>query len=178
MGFPNLKVAVNLSEKQLRQQNFVEVVRNAIKNCDYDPHLLELELTETAILDEKIISIIKEFKLMGISLAVDDFGTGYSGLSYLKRFAIDKLKIDQSFVRDIPGNNDSIAIVSAILAMSKELKVITLAEGVETEEQLKFLQTKGCDYIQGYYFSKPLDSANFTQYLLINQTLHQKDLTA
>jgi diguanylate cyclase (GGDEF)-like protein len=166
MGFTGLKVAVNVSGKQLTNDNFINTIKDALMVTEFDPKYLELEITETAILDEKITTIIKEFTNMGIGLAVDDFGTGYSGLSYLKRFSIDKLKIDQSFVRDIPGNNDSITIVSAILAMARELNVKSLAEGVETEEQLRFLQSKGCDYIQGYYFSKPLEASYFTQLLL------------
>ncbi|VVC75900.1 Phytochrome-like protein cph2 [Aquicella siphonis] len=166
MGFTGLKVAVNVSGKQLTHGNFIETIKGALAVTEFDPRYLELEITETAILDENITSIIKEFTKMGLGLAVDDFGTGYSGLSYLKRFSIDKLKIDQSFVRDIPASNDSITIVSAILAMARELNVKSLAEGVETEEQLRFLQSKGCDYIQGYYFSKPLEASYFTQLLL------------
>jgi diguanylate cyclase (GGDEF)-like protein len=166
MGFTGLKVAVNVSGKQLTSDNFIETVLDALKVTEFDARYLELEITETAILDEKITRIINGFTRLGIGLAVDDFGTGYSGLSYLKRFSIDKLKIDQSFVRDIPGSNDSITIVSAILAMAKEMNVKSLAEGVETEEQLRFLQSKGCDYIQGYYFSKPLEASYFTQLLL------------
>lgn len=166
MGFTGLKVAVNVAGKQLTHGNFIETIQDAIAVTEFDPRYLELEITETAILDENITSIIKEFTNMGIGLAVDDFGTGYSGLSYLKRFSIDKLKIDQSFVRDIPESNDSITIVSAILAMARELNVKSLAEGVETEEQLAFLQSKGCDYIQGYFFSKPLEASYFTQLLL------------
>jgi diguanylate cyclase (GGDEF)-like protein len=166
MGFTGLKVAVNVAGKQLTHDNFIETINNALAITEFDPRYLELEITETAILDENILAIIKEFTKMGIGLAVDDFGTGYSGLSYLKRFSIDKLKIDQSFVRDIPSNNDSVTIVSAILAMAKELNVKSLAEGVETEDQLRFLQSKGCDYIQGYYFSKPLEASYFTQLLL------------
>jgi diguanylate cyclase (GGDEF)-like protein len=165
MGYSTLKVAVNLSAKQLRQENIIAVIERILKDTNFNPKLLELEITETAILDESVIHIIQEFKRMGMDLAVDDFGTGYSGLSYLKRFSIDKLKIDQSFIRDIPGNNDSITIVSAIIAMAKELKVRTLAEGVETIEQLQFLTGKECDYIQGYYFSKPLETKLFTQLL-------------
>jgi diguanylate cyclase (GGDEF)-like protein len=165
-GFTKLKVAVNLSEKQLRQENLIEVIKRVLTATKFDPRFLELEITETAILDESVTKVIKEFTSLGISLAVDDFGTGYSGLSYLKRFTVDKLKIDQSFIRDIPDNNDSITIVSAIIAMAKELKIHTLAEGVETEAQLKFLAGKGCDYIQGYYFSKPLEVSLFTQYLM------------
>ena len=166
MGFNQLKVAVNLSEKQLRQGNLIDVIKRVLVDTKFDPHFLELEITETAILEDSITAVIKEFNALGISLAVDDFGTGYSGLSYLKRFAVDKLKIDQSFIRDIPDNYDSVTIVSAILAMAKELKIHTLAEGVETEVQLDFLKSKGCDYIQGYYFSKPLEVSFFTQYLM------------
>lgn len=171
MGFTFLKVAVNLSEKQLREENIVQVVANTLKKTGFDPRFLELEITETAILDEAVVYIMKEFKKMGLSLAVDDFGTGYSGLSYLKRFSIDKLKIDQSFIKDIPANSESMTIVSAIIAMAKELNVYTLAEGVETIEHLNFLKEKGCNYIQGYYFSKPLDTHLFTELLLSHRSL-------
>ncbi len=171
MGFGTLKVAVNIAEKQLRQAGLIETVQHIIKATDFDPRYLELELTETAILDEATLSVIKEFTRLGLSLAVDDFGTGYSGLSYLKRFSINKLKIDQSFIRDIPTNSNSIAIVSAILAMAKELGIYSLAEGVETREQLNFLKSKGCDFVQGYYFSRPLEANYFTQLLLTHQTM-------
>lgn len=166
MGFKNLKISVNVAEKQLRQKNIIPMIENILKKTSFDPHFLELEITETAILDETITRLIKDFKNLGLSLAVDDFGTGYSGLSYLKRFAIDKIKIDQSFIRDIPASNDSVTIVSAILAMAKELNVKTLSEGVETIEQLDFLRAKGCDYIQGYYYSKPVDASLFLELLL------------
>lgn len=165
MGFSHIKVAVNLAEKQIAHGNFLATVSRVLRETEFDSKYLELEITETSILDESVTNLLKEFKSMGLSLAVDDFGTGYSGLSYLKRFSIDKLKIDQSFVRDIPGNNDSMTIVSAIIAMGKELHVKTLAEGVETVEQLDFLVSKGCNYIQGYYFSKPVDAEIFTQLL-------------
>lgn len=166
MGFKNLKIAVNVAEKQLQQKNIIPMIENILQKTSFDPHFLELEITETAILDETITRLIKDFKNIGLSLAVDDFGTGYSGLSYLKRFSIDKIKIDQSFIRDIPSSNDSITIVSAILAMAKELNVKTLAEGVETEEQIEFLRSKSCDYIQGYYYSKPVDASLFLELLL------------
>lgn len=169
MGFSSLKVAVNLAEKQLREKNFVGTIDRILTMTDFSPRYLELEITETAILDETITNLLKEFKKRGLSLSVDDFGTGYSGLSYLKRFAIDKLKIDQSFIRDIPGSADSITIVSAIIAMAKELNINVLAEGVETEEQLEFLRKKGCNFIQGYYFSKPVDVNAFTQLLLTSK---------
>lgn len=166
MGFDTFKIAVNLAEKQLRQKNIISTVEQVIQTTGFNPHLLELEITETAILDESMPVLMKNFKNLGLSLAVDDFGTGYSGLSYLKRFSIDKLKIDQSFVRDIPDNKDSITIVSAILAMAKELNVKVLAEGVETVEQLNFLKSRGCDYAQGYYYSKPVDAGLFEELLL------------
>lgn len=166
MGYEHLSIAVNLSEKQLRLESIIDTIHRVLIATEFDANNLELEITETGILDEKAIPMIKEFTKMGIRIAVDDFGTGYSGLSYLKRFSIDKLKIDQSFIRDIPGNNDSITIVSAIIAMAKELNVKCLAEGVETKEQLEFLTRKGCDYIQGYYFSKPLEASFFTRLLL------------
>lgn len=169
MGFSSLKVAVNLAEKQLRQRNLMDIIDNALATTNLSPRFLELEITETAILDEAITNLLKEIKKRGLSLSVDDFGTGYSGLSYLKRFAIDKLKIDQSFIRDIPASADSITIVSAIIAMAKEIGINVLAEGVETEEQLEFLRKKGCNYIQGYYFSKPVDVSAFTQLLLTSR---------
>lgn len=171
MGYTSLKVAVNLAEKQLRHEGINDMVKRTLEETGFDKKFLELELTETAILDETVIPRIQEFKNMGLALAVDDFGTGYSGLSYLKRFSIDKLKIDQSFIRDIPANNDSMTIVSAIIAMGRELGVKTLAEGVETEEQVQFLKGKGCDFIQGYYYSKPLEVQYFTQLLLKQGTL-------
>ncbi len=166
MGFTSLKVAVNLSSKQLMQANIFDTIKRILLETNFNPNFLELEITETAILNEEVIPLLKKFKELGLSLAVDDFGTGYSGLSYLKRFSVDKLKIDQSFIRDLPGNAHSATIVSATLAMARELKIRTLAEGVETKEQLEFLREKGCDIIQGYYFSKPLETAFFTQFLL------------
>jgi diguanylate cyclase (GGDEF)-like protein len=170
-GFSTLKVAVNLSDKQLRNKKIITSIQEILKNTKLEKAFLELEITETAILDEVVIPIIQEFKNMGLSIAVDDFGTGYSGLSYLKRFSIDKLKIDQSFIKDIPQSSDSIAIVSAIIAIGKELGVKILAEGVETIQQLNFLKSKECDYVQGYYFSKPLDTNLFTQLLLNDKNL-------
>ena len=165
MGY-KVKVAVNIAEKQLREENFIEMIKSVLSATGLDPHYLEIEITETAILDESIPHLIKEFKSLGLSLSVDDFGTGYSGLSYLKRFSIDKLKIDQSFVKDIPENLESKTIVSAILAMAKELDVNTLAEGVETIDQVNFLKSKECDYVQGYYYSKPVEASLFTEILI------------
>lgn len=157
LGFNQLKVAVNLAAKQLRQENIIATIDNALKRSGMNSNYLELELTETALLDGGLGILINQIADRGISLSIDDFGTGYSGLSYLKHFHIDKIKIDKSFIDDVAKNNDSAAIVTATLAMAKELSIKTLAEGVETQEQLVFLQERGCQYIQGYYFSKPLD---------------------
>lgn len=167
-GFNQLRVAVNVSERQLREGNIILVLEHALEYSKLAPFSLELEITETAILDESVIPLIKQFKKMGLSLSIDDFGTGYSGLSYFKQFSIDKIKIDQSFIKDIPQNNDSMTIVSAITAMARELNVASLAEGVETKQQLEFLRNKGCDYAQGYYFSKPVPAKSFFELLQTN----------
>ncbi len=164
-GYKSMKVAINLSPKQLRQGNLIAAIDRVLKKTGVDPTKLELELTETAILDESLSPLVKEISRRGIALAIDDFGTGYSGLSYLKYFQIDKIKIDKSFIDDVVTNNDSATIVSATLAMAKELGIKTLAEGVETIEQLRFLKERGCQFIQGYYFSKPLKIQNFTELL-------------
>ena len=129
---------------------------------------LELELTESVIIKDVdiTINILNEMKEMGIHLSIDDFGTGYSSLNYLKRLPITTLKIDRSFINDIEDDPDGSAIVKAIIAMAQNLKLKTIAEGVETKEQLKFLCTYGCDEIQGYYFSKPLPFEDICQMLL------------
>ncbi len=166
MGYDKLRVAVNMSAKQLMQKDILETIERILVETNFDPAFLELEITETAILNEEVFPLLKRLKDIGLSLSVDDFGTGYSGLSYLKRFSVDKLKIDQSFIRDLPENSHSATIVSATLAMAHALKIKTLAEGVETKEQLEFLREKGCDIIQGYYYSKPLEADYFTQFLM------------
>jgi diguanylate cyclase (GGDEF)-like protein len=171
-GFTEFKIAVNLAPKQIRQGNLIETIDNAVKRTGADPHCLELELTETALLDESLSELINQISDRGISLSIDDFGTGYSGLSYLKHFHIDKIKIDKSFIDDVVNSNDSAAIVTATLAMAKELGIKTLAEGVETREQLAFLQERGCQYIQGYYFSKPLSAKDLE--LLLQEGISSK----
>jgi diguanylate cyclase len=132
-----------------------------------DPHYLELELTESVLMQhaESSASMLGALKSIGVRLAVDDFGTGYSSLSYLKRFPIDSLKIDQSFVRDIATDTDDATIVSAVITMSKSLRQCVIAEGVETVEQLTFLLAHGCDEAQGYYFSKPVVPHQFAKLL-------------
>ncbi len=156
-GFYGLKVAVNLSSKQLQKKNIVETIEDILRTTGLAPEFIELELTESVAFQKDTISIIKKIKSLGLSLAIDDFGTGYSGLSNLKLFEIDKLKIDKSFVRDLETNDDSKAIVTNTIALAKKINVSVLAEGVENKEQLKFLQEHHCDLIQGYYFSPPID---------------------
>lgn len=178
MGYRDLQVGVNISVRQLRHESIIPVIERVLIETNTDPRYLELELTETGILDETVTPTIKKFKEIGLSLAVDDFGTGYSGLSYLRRFRIDKLKIDQSFIRDIPNDNDSMTIVAAIIAMAKELNITSLAEGVETLEQLEFLKSKHCQLVQGFYFSKPLEANFFTHLFSANHVFTADAVTS
>ena len=157
-GLPPVTVAVNLSARQFRQQSLVEQVSNILAESGLAPQWLELEITESTLMDMAGATLrkLRQLSAMGIRLAVDDFGTGYSSLSYLKRFPMDKLKIDQSFVRDICTDRDDAAIVSAIIDLARNLGIEPLAEGVESEAQLHALQAAGCRLCQCYYFSRPL----------------------
>lgn len=162
-GLPPVPVAVNLSALQFLQHNLPEKIRAILEETGLDPRYLELELTESTFMHdaEQTIAMLHALKAMGLQLAIDDFGTGYSSLSYLKRFPIDKLKIDQSFVRHLASDPDDAAIARTIISMGHSLRLEVIAEGVETAEQLAFLETEGCDQIQGYYFSKPLAAEEF-----------------
>jgi EAL domain-containing protein (putative c-di-GMP-specific phosphodiesterase class I) len=153
-----LRLAVNLSAQQFRQPDFVERIEEVLQETGLDPQLLELELTESVFMEnrEAAIEVLVDLKARGIQIAIDDFGTGYSSLSYLKNFPIDRIKIAQEFVRDIPADPNDMAIVSATIAMAESLGLKLIAEGVETLEQLEFLQQQGCQEMQGYYFSRPL----------------------
>ncbi len=151
-------VAVNLSTRQFRQQSLAEQVRGALKDSGLAPDMLELEITESAIMDNlaSAASVLGELARLGISIAVDDFGTGYSSLSYLKTFPLHALKIDRSFIQDIPGDDNDTAIVRTIIALAESLGLTVVAEGVETEAQLDYLREAGCAQMQGYLFSRPL----------------------
>ncbi len=166
-GFDPLRVAVNLSARQFHQPALVESVAQILTDTGLDPNLLELELTEGSIMKDpnQAIRKLHELKAMGIHISVDDFGTGYSSLNYLKRFPIDTLKIDKTFVRDINTDPDNEAIVSAIITLAHALKLNVIAEGVETQEQLESLRVLKCDEVQGYLFSQPLSVADFTALL-------------
>jgi diguanylate cyclase (GGDEF)-like protein/PAS domain S-box-containing protein len=157
-GLPMMRIAVNLSSRQFKQENLVETIHSILEETGLEPVYLELEITETIAMNQADYTIekLEALKRLGIQIAIDDFGTGYSSLNYLKRYPIDSLKIDRSFVRDIPRTSDDMAIVSAIIAMAHSLNLKVIVEGVETMEQLRFLHKQGCDAMQGYFFSKPL----------------------
>lgn len=156
-GLPQMKVAVNLSLGQLFQQDLVEMVEHILQRTNLEPKFLQLEITESMTMNiDQMTQLLHELKALGIQIAVDDFGTGYSSLSYLKDFPIDCLKIDRTFVRNVPNNPNDEALVSMIISMAKHLRLKVVAEGIEEVEQLSFLMEGGCDYIQGYLFSKPI----------------------
>ena len=157
MGLASFRVCVNISPLQFRQPDLLHYIRDFLHQSGMDAERLELELTESAIMNDGESNILKlgQLKSLGLDLAVDDFGTGYSSLSYLRRFPINTLKIDQSFIADMM-NADGAAIVDAIIALSKALNMRSIAEGIETEEQLGYLAARGCDLLQGFYFAKPL----------------------
>ncbi len=167
-GFPPFRMSINLSPKQFNQPNIDQTIFNRIVCADLAPKYIELEITEGALVEdvEKSNDILHSLKKRGIMISVDDFGTGYSSLSYLKKFALDTLKIDQSFVRDIMEDSDDAAIVTAIIALAKSLRLNVIAEGVETKEQLEFLRQKGCNQAQGYYLGKPVPAKEFEQLFL------------
>jgi diguanylate cyclase (GGDEF)-like protein len=167
LGLPPLRMAVNLSARQFAHENLLQDVARALDEAGLDPAALELEITESMVMHdpERAVKLLSRLKDMGIHLSIDDFGTGYSSLSYLKRFPLDSVKIDRSFIRDIPGDADDAAITRAIIAMAHSLRLKVIAEGVETEAQLSFLREHGCDEMQGYHFSKPLPEDAFLRLL-------------
>lgn len=162
-GFPKISIAVNLSALQFCHRDFSQKVSEALKNTGLDGRYLECELTEGVVMSrpDLAIEIISKLKRLGVQFSIDDFGTGYSSLSYLKRFHVDKLKIDKSFVSSIACNQEDMAIVSAILSMAKSLNLKVVAEGVEDEDARQFLMREQCDEVQGYYYSKPLPVEEF-----------------
>jgi EAL domain-containing protein (putative c-di-GMP-specific phosphodiesterase class I) len=166
-GLPPLRVSVNLSARQFQQTGLPDVIGGVLAETGLAPHYLELELTESVLMQntEVTVSSLSKLNAMGIRISVDDFGTGYSSLSYLKRFPIDMLKIDQSFVRDITVDADDAAITTAIIAMAHSLGIQVIAEGVETEAQLQFLRMRGSEIVQGYYFGRPVTAGQFARNL-------------
>lgn len=175
-GLPSISVAVNISAVQFRSGRIEDNVAAVLADTGLAPELLELELTEGIVMSgaDATVETLQRISNLGVKLAIDDFGTGYSSLSYLKRFPIDRLKIDQSFVRDIVTDTDDWAISSAIISMGHSLRLKVIAEGVEHVEQLDMLRRQGCDEVQGYYFSVPLPADDFAA-LLRQQKFLVKD---
>jgi len=166
-GFAPVPVAVNLSARQFRNKGLVKMISQVVEETGLAAQLLELEITESSVMDdpESALDILTAFHDMGIRIAIDDFGTGYSSLSYLKRFPLDVLKIDRSFVADIPGDTDDAAIVETIIAMAHRLNLHVIAEGVETQEQVGFLLEHGCDQVQGYFYGRPMPAEELIKQL-------------
>jgi diguanylate cyclase (GGDEF)-like protein/PAS domain S-box-containing protein len=166
-GVPAMRMAINVSAVQFRQDGFCDLLKEVLRETGLPPRYLELELTESLLLTnaDVVFSVLEELNEMGLNLAIDDFGTGYSSLSYLKQFRVSKLKIDRSFIRDIPADSGDAAITAAIISMAKILNLKVIAEGVENADQMSFLRDHACDEIQGYYFSKPKTAEELIEWL-------------
>jgi diguanylate cyclase (GGDEF)-like protein len=162
-GLPPVRIAVNVAAAQFRSGNLAETIRRALSDAQLEPRLLEIELTESAVMSdpEESIKTLEQLSEMGVLVSVDDFGTGYSSMSYLRRFPIDHLKIDRSFLGEITARSDDASIVGAIVSLAHNLRLKVIAEGVETNAQLELLKTLGCDQYQGYHFSPPVPVAEF-----------------
>ena len=162
-----MPVAVNVSARQCVNRNIVEVVRLALEESLIPPSMLKLELTETTAMTDaaRVIDLLEEISAMGVRISVDDFGTGYSSLAYLKRFPINELKIDRSFVQDVTSDADDAAIVRATIVLAHELGIQVVAEGVENDAQKAFLQAQSCDIVQGFLFGRPQPLAVATSLL-------------
>ncbi|PZE20494.1 EAL domain-containing protein [Paenibacillus xerothermodurans] len=166
-GYAPVTMAVNVSPIQFHQHNFIEIVLDALRDSELDSAYLELEITEGVAMEhvDQVIYKLQALRDIGVQISIDDFGTGFSSLTYLKQFPIHTLKVAREFVRDIPGDPDGAAIVQAIIAMANSLRLKVIAEGVETEEQLSFLQHIGCAEIQGYIFSRPMPEGEIKKML-------------
>jgi diguanylate cyclase (GGDEF)-like protein/PAS domain S-box-containing protein len=174
-GVPIARVAVNISVRQFMHPRFLQLVTQVLEDTGLDPESLELEITENLLMKDAdgAIRILQELKKLGVLLAIDDFGTGYSSLSYLKRFPIDRLKVDQTFVREITTNIEDAAITKAVIAMANTMDIRVIAEGVETEEQLCYLTEKRCHEIQGYYLSRPVPAQEVCSFITKNNKSEQ-----
>jgi EAL domain-containing protein (putative c-di-GMP-specific phosphodiesterase class I) len=166
-GLPAPRVAVNISPRQFRQFDLAGLIADALNRAKLGGEYLEVEITESVLMEDTqaSASALQRLKNLGVSIAIDDFGTGHSSLHYLKRFPIDTLKIDRSFVTDIPRDHDDATITKAIIGLAHNLRLTVIAEGVETREQVNFLRENGCDEAQGFLFSVPLNTMQLTAYL-------------
>ena len=169
-GLPPVCISVNLSLRQLRDENLIEDIKTALVDSGMAPHLLELEITESMVMHNpvRMVEILTKIKDMGVRLAIDDFGTGYSSLAHIKRFPIDTIKVDRSFIRNVPEDYEDKAIIEAIISMGQTLSLTVVAEGVETQEQMNYLKEHSCHEMQGYYFSKPVSADEFANLLKTN----------
>jgi diguanylate cyclase (GGDEF)-like protein len=166
-GYEPFVIAVNLSALQFRRGSIVETIAEVLEVSRLSPEWLELELTESILIQnvEHVLELIRNLKKLGVGLSIDDFGTGYSSLAYLKRFAVDKLKVDQSFVRNMTIDSDDAAIVHSVIQLGHSLKLRIIAEGVETHEQAEYLQQEGCDQVQGYLYSHAIPAEEMTGFM-------------
>ena len=166
-GMPPITISINLSPVDFRRPDLLNLINDVLTSTEVDPSQLELEITEGMMMHEvdEIVERLEELRRRGLSLAIDDFGTGYSSMSYLKRFPVDILKIDQSFMSGIPQHREDVSITMAIIRMAHSLGLRVVAEGVETEEQLDFLRRRNCDEAQGYLFSRPLGADEFAAFI-------------
>lgn len=167
LGFSSLAISVNLSVWQFQQRNLISTIAEILQETQLSPGCLELEITETVMMQdaELVRMTLSELDKMGVSLAMDDFGTGYSSLSYLKLFPFDTLKVDRFFIKNVLDSSEDAAIVNAIISLGKGLKVKVIAEGVETKELKNLLQSWQCEYMQGYWFGKPIPAEAATKLL-------------
>jgi EAL domain-containing protein (putative c-di-GMP-specific phosphodiesterase class I) len=172
-GLPALPVSVNLSARQFNDEGLLRDVAQALKDSALSPKLLELEITESMVMynPDKAVKLLTELRAMGISIAIDDFGIGYSSLSQLKRFPINTIKIDQSFIKELICNKEDAAITAAIIGLGRTLDLNVIAEGVETDAQVGFLQDHHCNEMQGYYFSRPIPAEEFAKLLRAGKIL-------
>jgi EAL domain-containing protein (putative c-di-GMP-specific phosphodiesterase class I) len=178
LGLDPVPLAVNLSARQFRNAGLAASVAEILREADCPPAALQLEITESAIMQhaDRALAAMRQINDLGVRLSIDDFGTGYSSLSYLKRFPVHKLKIDRSFVRDIDADANDEAIAGAIVAMAQQLGLRTVAEGVETQEQLRRLTLLGCDEYQGYLFAAPCSADDFARLLVRNREPSEEKL--
>lgn len=165
-GLKKIRISVNISARQFHAENFVQTIEDAILNSGIEPGWLELEITEGMVIKntDNVVTKLEELKALGVSLSIDDFGTGYSSLAYLKKFPVDRLKIDQSFIRNIHEDHDDAAITDAVIRLGHSLGLKVIGEGVETEEHVKILKEKGCDVFQGYHFCRPIEHDEFIEF--------------
>jgi len=173
-GFDFGRLSINISGRQLQNKTLYQDLMNTLADTGFPSNKLTLEVTESSLMEnmQQAIVILTQLKAQGINIAIDDFGTGYSSLSYLKRLPINELKIDRAFIRDIPEDKDDVAIVNTIISLAKNLGLTVVAEGVETVEQVNFLQTANCYIVQGYYFSKPITAEEWNRQLPLKNKLN------